>query len=212
MEPLGGHPLMAWPIKLARSIPEIDSVIVSTEDDELKSVGLQYGAELDERDVHLASDTAGVYDVIIDLKCRLNEAGKSVKYMILLEATSPFRSADMIRKAISLLEQGYDSVASFSNAHTHPEKVWNINGDSLKTYIDDANPWTTRQALTSVYELTGEIYAFNLELLSSDSPSLMVGRCAPIIVSADDSVDINTPKDLQLARMMFDDSVLAKVD
>lgn len=212
MELLGDHPLMAWPIKLAKSVPEIDRVIVSTEDDELRSIGFHYGAELDERDMHLASDTAGVYDVIMELKSRLIKEEETIKYMILLEATSPFRSVEMIHKAISLLEKGYDSVASFCNAHTHPDKVWRINGEHVSTYIEGVNPWTTRQELSPAYELTGEIYAFNLNMLTTHSPSLMVGRCAPIVIDADKSVDINSYKDLLLARLMFDDSPLASLN
>ncbi len=208
---LGGHPLMSWPIKVAKTVQSIDRILVSTEDKNLAKVALQYGAELALRPIHLAGDKVGVYDVIMDLRFRLQEEGEKARYMVLLEATSPFRSAEMIRKALSLLEQGYDSVASFCRCHTHPDKVWRIDGDSINSYVKGSNPWTTRQELSLAYELTGEIYAFDLNALTADCPSLMVGRCAPLIVDADLSVDINSYRDLELARLMFDDSPLAKL-
>ena len=208
LKQLGGHPLMSWSIRVAQAVQEIDRVIVSTEDKELADIALQYGAELADRPTHLAGDTVGVYDVIMGLRLRLKKEG--VRYVVLLEATSPFRSVDMIREALSLLEKGYDSVASFCQTRTHPDKAWKIEGDSLCSYVDNANPWTTRQELSPAYELTGEVYAFDLDALEVGCPSLMVGRCAPLVVDADLSIDINSNRDLDLARLMFDKSPLAK--
>ena len=109
-----------------------------------------------------------------------------------------------------IVEKGYDSVASFCQTRTHPDKAWKIEGDSLCSYVDNANPWTTRQELSPAYELTGEVYAFDLDALEVGCPSLMVGRCAPLVVDADLSIDINSNRDLDLARLMFDKSPLAK--
>lgn len=209
LQQLGGHPLMSWPIRVAQTVHGIDRVIVSTEDKELAEIALQYGAEIAVRPSHLAGDVVGVYDVIMDLRLRFKEEGESARYVVLLEATSPFRSAGMISEALALLEQGYDSVASFCKCHSHPDKAWLINGDKINTYVENANPWTTRQELSAAYELTGEVYAFDLEALEIGCPSLMVGRCAPLILDADLCVDINSNRDLKLARLMFDESPLA---
>src|SRR3989338_8429111 len=42
---LHGKPLIAWTIKLAQSIPIIQKIIVSTDNDEIMQVAKKYGAE-----------------------------------------------------------------------------------------------------------------------------------------------------------------------
>ncbi len=209
---LGGHPLMAWAIQTARCCrPEIDRVIVSTEDETLACTAKRYGAEVYPRSAHLASDTVGVHQVLLDLRSRLKEEGETAKYWVLLEAPSAFRSPELLREALSLLESGYTSAASFRKARTHPIQAWKLLDGSISTYIPDANPWVTRQELPEAYELTGEVYAFEIDALRRESASLLQGRCGAVLVDSDLSVDINSPWDLELARVLFPRSPLARL-
>jgi len=207
---LGGHPLIAWSIKVANACSEVDRVIVSTEDSSLSNISKEFGAEVYERPDHLASDTATVHDVILQLRDTLRAEGEKAKYMLLLEPTSPFRDPGMISNALKLLNEGHNSVASFCRCHTHPAQSWKIENSSITPYIDNANAWVNRQSLPDVYELTGEVYVFELDTLRTDSASLLVGSSAPLILDADMCVDINYPRDLDFARLLFKSSPLAR--
>src|SRR5690349_10660690 len=56
---LGGRPLLAWSIETAAACPEIDRVIVSTDDAEIAEVGRAHGAETPfMRPADLATDTS----------------------------------------------------------------------------------------------------------------------------------------------------------
>ncbi len=55
---LGGMPLLAHSIRLAQELPEIDRVFVSTDDAEIAYVARQFGADVIERPVSLATDEA----------------------------------------------------------------------------------------------------------------------------------------------------------
>ncbi len=46
IRPLGGKPLLAWSIDVARQMSEIDRIIVSTDDEQIASVGRAHGAEI----------------------------------------------------------------------------------------------------------------------------------------------------------------------
>jgi CMP-N,N'-diacetyllegionaminic acid synthase len=208
---LGGHPLMSWPISIAASVGGIGRIIVSTEDSELAAIARAYGAEVDRRAEWLASDDALVFDVIIDLRDRLRAAGDAAPFMVLLEATSPFRTPEMISRALSLLHGGYDSVATFCASRCHPLQAWRISDQRVSTYIDGANPWVSRQSLPPAFQLTGELYAFRLDALDPAHPSLLVGKCFPMILEAESSVDINTPQELERARSMFNSSPLTSI-
>ena len=65
LHPLGGKPLLAWPIETAKATAAIDRVIVSTDDDRIANAALQLGAEVYRRSAELASDTAVVADNVI---------------------------------------------------------------------------------------------------------------------------------------------------
>ena len=43
---LGGLPMIAWSIEVARNCHDIDRVVVSTDDEEIADVARQYGADV----------------------------------------------------------------------------------------------------------------------------------------------------------------------
>ena len=100
---LGGKPLLAWPIETARATPAIDRVIVSTDDDRIADAAKVLGAEVYRRPNELATDTAVVADAIRDLWRRLKSEGETATILVLLEATSPFRTPEMIERCLRRL-------------------------------------------------------------------------------------------------------------
>ena len=94
---LGGKPLLAWSIEVARQVSEIDRIIVSTDDAQIASVGRAYGAEVYARPPHLATDEALVIDALKDLLQTLQAERDPPEWVILLEPTCPLRTADDVR-------------------------------------------------------------------------------------------------------------------
>jgi N-acylneuraminate cytidylyltransferase len=210
LQELGGHPLVSWPLQVAARTSGIDRIVVSTDDDEIAAVARSYDADVDMRPAHLATDSAAVFDVLLDLRERLRQVGEDARLCVLLEPTSPFRSPELIAKCLSrLTEGGFDSSATFCECRTNPHRAWTITDGVIDNFIPGANPWLPRQALPPAYELTGEVYAFDLDMIAPGNPSLLVGRSTGVVIDADDSVDINTPPELELARLLFADSPLA---
>lgn len=111
-----GKPIIAWTIEAALTCGRFDRVIVSTEDAEIAAVATHYGAEIANRPATLASDTAGVVDVCLDLLDRLETAGRPCTAFCCLYATAPLRTADDIASVIDLLEPG---LCDFAMAVTH---------------------------------------------------------------------------------------------
>src|SRR3984957_9080822 len=106
---LGGKPLLAWSIEVARQVSEIDRIIVSTDNAEIASVGRAYGAEVYARPPHLATDEALVIDALKDLLQTLRVQGESPEWVILLEPTCPLRTPEDVRDCLKLVaEGGYD--------------------------------------------------------------------------------------------------------
>jgi CMP-N,N'-diacetyllegionaminic acid synthase len=205
IHPLGGKPLIAWPIEVARNCPEIDRIIVSTDGAEIAAVASQWGAEVYERPAKLASDESVVIDTLRDLIAQLRDEGEKAVYMLLLEATSPFRTASDIQTCLKLLvANDLDSVATFTEASLPPEKAWRIEGGVPVSYLDGADPWLPRQKTGKAWELNGAIYAFAVERLPDEGKTLLFGQTGAVLMPKERSIDINEKIDFLIAEAMFE--------
>jgi CMP-N,N'-diacetyllegionaminic acid synthase len=208
LHPLGGRPLIAWPIETALSVPEIDRVFVSTDDARIAAAGREFGAEIHERPPELATDTALVIDTIRHLHAQLVSDGRPANVMVLLEATSPLRSAQLVSRCLQrLVTEDLDSIATFHAADINPERVWRIEAGRPRPFIDGAVPWKPRQQLTPAYQLNGAVYAFRPDRLPADGPSILFGRMGAELVSADDVIDIDEHKDFVIANALLESRI-----
>jgi CMP-N,N'-diacetyllegionaminic acid synthase len=202
--PLGGKPLLAWPIATARATSSIDRVIVSTDDNRIAQAALALGAEVYRRSAELASDTALVADTIRDLWARLRGEGETASILVLLEATSPFRTPEIIERCLRrLVDENLDSIATFHEAEINPERTWRIESGIPEPFIRGAIPWKPRQLLTPAYQLNAAVYAFVPDALPADSPSILFGRMGAEVVPADSVIDIDTLKDFTYANALL---------
>ena len=103
-----GRPLIEWTILRAKESKKLDKLIVSTDSDEIARVSLDCGAEVLKRPDYLATDTASSYDVMVHALQHY-----PADTLVLLQATSPFRSKGLIDRCINEFEiRGYDSLAT----------------------------------------------------------------------------------------------------
>ena len=102
---LGDKPLMAHTIEAAINSGEFHRIIVSTDSLEYKAIAERYGAEVMIRGAEISGDNASSFVVIEDVLKRLNE---EIDYFVLLQVTSPFRTAEHIKESNKLFEKNYD--------------------------------------------------------------------------------------------------------
>lgn len=198
---LGGKPLIAWSIDLARRVKEIDRVIVSTEDTEIAEISRQSLAEVYMRPAELATDKALVIDVLKDLTKTLRSEHESAEILLLLEPTCPFRAAEDVVGCLQLLaREQYDSVATFTEAELNPHRAWRINGHAPEVFIPGAIPWVPRQELPEAYQLNGAVYAVRIDGLLSSPRSFLFGRAGALKMPRTRSIDINDALDLIVAQ------------
>ncbi|MEQ9124964.1 MAG: acylneuraminate cytidylyltransferase family protein, partial [Alphaproteobacteria bacterium] len=179
---LGGKPLLAWPIEVAKATPEIDRIIVSTDGDQIAAAARAHGAEVIRRPDALATDTAIVADMLRHHIALLRAEGETARYMLLLEPTSPFRLPKDISACLRLLEEGYDSAATFMEPQLNPHRAWRIEGDAVVPFIPGANPWLPRQVLPEAFQLNGAVYAFVMDGLTAEVPGRLFGRSGAVMM------------------------------
>lgn len=201
---LGGKPLLQWPIEVARATPELDRIIVSTDHDRIAEAALTLGAEVARRPAELASDTAIVADVLRDLIATLRAEGETARYLVLLECTAPFRLPQDIRACLSRLhDEGLDSVATFMDAHLNPHRAWTIEDGRPRPFIEGAVPWLPRQMLPPAHQLNGAVYAFVMDALKPDTPSILFGRAGAVMMDRERSFDIDDAQDFAVANALL---------
>lgn len=206
---LRGKPLLVWSIDVARQVSEIDRVIVSTDDSEIASVACAHGAEVYFRPPHLATDEALVIDALKDLMQTLAAEGESIHWMLLLEPTCPLRTADDVRACLRLVEtEGYDSVATFTEADLNPHRAWRLNNGIPEVFIPGAVPWLPRQKLPSAFQLNGAVYLFRANCLEGESKSLLLGKRGGVIMPRNRSQDIDDAIDFLIADALLSESKL----
>src|SRR6185503_21385867 len=97
---LGGHPMLAYSIAPALDSGVFESVIVSTDSEEIAAIARHYGAEVPFlRPAALASDTSPDIEWLEYTLNELSGHGRTWECFSLLRPTSPVRTAATIRRA-----------------------------------------------------------------------------------------------------------------
>lgn len=205
IRPLGGKPLIAWTIDAARRADSLARVIVSTDDKAIADVAREYGAEVPFiRPAELAQNRSPHIDVVLHaLDALASVDGVSTDAVMLLQPTSPFRTADDIDAAVRLARQkGAPAVVSVVETHDHPFLVRRQSADgSLAPFVPCDIAYPRRQDLPPAYALNGAIYLCGVEtirrLRTFEPPGTLAYEMPP-----ERSLQIDTPWDFDLCSMI----------
>ena len=202
-----GKPLIAHSIATALNCSLISRTIVSTDDDEIAAIAKTHGAQIIKRPNELAADTSLVIDAIKHAVLKVEEEGRDVDFVFLLEPTSPFRRAEDLEKCVRvLLDDKADSVATFTDSHVSPNRLWRVSDNVVEPYIEGAVPWLPRQKQPKAHELTGQIYGLSRKVLfeKKDSIALLLGRKFAVITPRETALDIDTELDFMIAEKVME--------
>ena len=203
IKPLNGKPLIAYAVEAALKAKHIDRVIISTDDEEIARVAVQYGAELPfMRPAELASDTSLAVDNYIYTIGKLEqESGTIIDAFVVLQPTSPLRIAEDIDGAVELFEKKKaDSVISYTQ-EAHPIS-WHKYLDEEGHFIDilDANIKNRQDNRVSYYP-NGAVYVFRTSMIRERK--YYTDRSYAYIMPRIRSVDIDFIEDFEYAEFLL---------
>jgi len=205
IKPLNGKPLIYYAIDTARAITTGDNICVSTDDTEIKSVVEAYGLNVPFlRPDELATDTAGTYEVLQHALDYYEKQGKLYKAVLLLQTTSPFRTAEQVKEALSLYDKSdADMVVSVKECPANP--YYNVFEEDESGYLHvckgDGNIFR-RQDAPKVYEYNGAIYIMDAHTLKRTHMHKMQHR-VKYVMDAKSSFDLDTMQDWEQAEIMI---------
>lgn len=203
---LGGKPLIAWTIDAVKQCRSVDRVVVSTDDAEIADICRLFGAEVPfMRPEELAQDGSAHIPVIQHaLRWIEKTEGVLSDYVLLLQPTSPFRSAEDIDRCCDLaLETDADAVVSVREANDHPylQRSLDLNGE-LQPIMTVPSGYLRRQDMPPFYVINGAMYLCRTSLVLEQS-LLVPPNAKALIMPAERSLDIDTPADLEYARFLL---------
>ena len=203
VKPLGGLPLIAWTIRAALASNACSDVIVSTDDENIASIARKYGARVPGlRPAQLATDMSNSVDVALYELDRYEKTHGNVDGLLLLQPTSPFRTAESITKAVDLFETagGSNALVSVCKAPVHPAWCFRVKeSGEMEPYLDQDNLQQRSQDLEPAYALNGAIYIISPRVLRHERTFLP--KCAqPFVMDLlRENIDIDTDNDWMMA-------------
>ena len=212
---MNGHPMLAYTIAPALESGVFDAVIVSTDSEEIAAVARHYGAEVPLlRPAEFAGDTSPDIEWLEHTLTELARRGRSWDCFSLLRPTSPFRTADTIRRAWAQFtsQDGIDSLRAVEKCAQHPGKMWVVRGERmfpLLPFATGEQPWhsTPYQALPPVYvqnaslEIAWTRVVFERHTIAGDV-------LVPFLTEGYEGFDINDPTDWMIAERLLADGAV----
>lgn len=202
---LCGRPLIAYAIDTALELTDDPRrVIVSTDDAEIAAVAREYVAVPYMRPAHLATDSAGSREVMLDAMDWADTEGIEYDAVVLLQPTSPFRTAEDVREAMAEYTADTDMVVSVCEAASNPYYTCFETGeDDPYLHISKGDGlYTRRQDCPKVWEYNGAVYVINPASLRRE-PMGKFARRLPSVMPRERSVDLDTPTDWIVAEALM---------
>ena len=191
-----GKPLMAYSIEAALESEEFEKIIVSTDSQEYIDLLSHYPIEFIKRSAELSSDKASSFVVIEDVLNRYSHV--DYDYFVLLQPTSPLRTAQHIQEANKKFEAHFDKfdfLVSVSDAHK-PTLTRPIDEDeSLKNFKLDYSNYA-RQQYHPEYSPNGAIFSAKPRAYL-EQKHFYGEKCVAYFMSKEVSVDIDDRLDFE---------------
>jgi len=213
---LGGHPVLAYTIVPALESGVFESVIVSTDSAEIAGIARHYGADVPFlRPPQFAGDTSPDIEWLEYTLNELKRAGRQWDCFSLLRPTSPFRTAETIRRAWSrfIAQEGVDSLRAVEKCAQHPGKMWIVEGDRMRPLMPSAPG--TQPSHSTPYQALPPVYVQNASLEIAWTRVVFEGRTiagnvlTPFLTEGYEGFDINDPHDWMIAERLIADGEAA---
>ncbi len=202
---LAGKPLIHYTIEVARQLANDNNIIVSTDDEEIADVARMTGLPVPYmRPAHLATDTAGSREVIIDAMDAADRMGINYERVVLLQPTSPLRTVEDVERCLKLYHNGIDMVVSVTESSCNPYyNCFETDPNTGYLYIakGDGN-YTRRQDAPHAWEYNGAVYVINPQSIR-EMPLGSFPKRIPCEMPRERSIDLDTMLDWEIAETVI---------
>lgn len=200
---LGGIPLLAHSIRLAKTIELVERVFVSTDDAQIAAVATQFGADVIDRPAALATDTSSEWLAWQHAVEHVRGLGLNFDVFLSLPATSPLRNAQDVCNCLEALQADTDVVITVTPSARSPYfNMVSTDAAGLAHVVLGATEFKRRQDVPPVYDITTVAYVARPDFILTHE-RLFEGRVRPVVIPKERSVDIDDEFDFKLAQVLL---------
>lgn len=198
-----GKPILAYSIEAAIEAGLFDTVMVSTEDEEIAGIARRYGAEVPfYRSERTAGDFATTNDVLLEVLEEYGKRGEHYDLGCCIYPTAPFVTAEKLKNAMKQLEDsGADTLIPVVGFSYPPQRALVVKEGRLifeyPQYMDSRS-----QDLEPHYHDVGQFYLFYTAAFQQNK-KLMVGNILPYVVPETEVQDIDNQTDWEIAEIKY---------
>ena len=205
---LAGKPLIAYAIETAFQSEFVDRVVVSTDDERIAKIALEFGAEVPFiRPTELARDDSPellAWKHAVKFVMEENRR-KELDVFVSIPPTAPLRTVEDIDNCIhSFLDNDIDVVITVKNTSRHPSfNIVSVNENGYTTLVSPPSKTISRrQDVSPVYDMTTVAYVANPQFIM-EAKSIFEGKVKSVIIPEERAVDIDTELDFQFAEYLI---------
>lgn len=211
---LNGKPLIAYAIEAAKNSKTVNRIIVSTDDDEIKNVALQYGAEVPFKRPTNISEDVPTEDVVLHAVEWLEKKEAYLPDIVVcLEPPVPFRKSEHIDRCVQaiLSDNNIDSAITVTNVKgMRPEWMVRVTKDNLiEPYTDYFTKqgeallkFPASQEFEPLYKTAGVVFSCRVDALRKYK-SLVGVKCAAIEIDTTETFDLDYPEDFEMCELLM---------
>ncbi|MFC4817354.1 MULTISPECIES: cytidylyltransferase domain-containing protein [unclassified Flavobacterium] len=200
---LGDLPLIAHSIRYAQNQSCIDEVYVSTDDEAIKKVAVEYGAKVVDRPSAISGDLEPTVSALKHVLQSSEDNVENVENVILLQPTNPLRPENLLNEAFELFNKNnHDSLFTVTRNH---QKFGRIVNDQFVPFNYEVGQRS--QDLEPLYFENGLLYITKASLIIQDI--IISNEAFPLLVNHPFAiVDIDTQEDFDYALYLYQKFVL----
>ncbi len=190
IKPLYKRPLVYWTLDAVLQCSEIDTVVVSTDSDEIRAVVRDYGSSkilLIDRSEAVSSDTASTESVMLECAQQYD-----FDTIVLVQATSPLLSSDDITLGMDTFRQ--ENIDSVLSVVRQKRFLWTGDGATVSPVNYDPMKRPRRQEFDGFLVENGAFYITSRKALMTTGCRLS-GRIGKVEMDESTYFEIDEPSD-----------------
>ncbi len=198
-----GKPIIAYSIETALNLGLFDEVMVSTNDEEIKEIALQYGAKVPFlRSEEGANDFASTMDVIKEVFFEYEKLNKSFDNVCCFYPCSPLTTVDRLKEGYDLLiNDNFDSVFPIMPFSFPIQRAIKLNNGKVDFFYPEYVEYRS-QDLEKSYHDAGQFYWLTSQLIK-EKGDIFTENTGAIEITELEGQDVDNLSDWQLAEIKY---------
>jgi pseudaminic acid cytidylyltransferase len=198
-----GKPILAYSIEAALQAGVFDTVMVSTDSEEIARVALAYGAEVPfYRSEKTSGDYATTNDVLLEVLAEYEKRGKTFDLTCCIYPTAPFVTGRKLRNAVEQLSASdADTILGVVPFSFPPQRAMVVREGRLvfeyPEYLD-----TRSQDLVPHYHDAGQFSIMKTERYLVNR-KVLLGKILPLVLDEMEVQDIDNETDWEIAEIKY---------